>query len=1199
MNYLIDWFSEWPNNLTIELTTGTCNLSQVLNFAGVSNITIRGKGSQQTRILCNRTNAGLVFNKSSNVELYDFTIDSCGANTEAKHVIGNASKSIAIIQTNDVVMQGLAIINSHGYGLLMHNSFGHVILDGLKFYNNRLSGQDLKDRSGGGGLTIVFREHQNQQTSYIITSCRFEDNSGNVERQKRTIFNPVNAEKGGGMSVHYLRNSFDVDVTVYNCSFTNNTGTYGGGLYGRMSHNASNCNLFVSESEFIGNHAEVYGGGGTNVGFTTIDSFPKKHVRPKNSITFGSVLFKGNVGYFGGGASVFGSSSDPIKSAVKSNSVLFENCYFIHNSATRGAAVDVRPYVAMEHGTIFTSVIFSNVTFTENFPTQLDSNENSVFWSSEVMINFDGDVTFTNNKATALYSASALLVFNPYSTVKFLGNSGEKGGAVLLAGESRMQLSNNIHFTFINNSASYYGGAICAQPTQVHGFIFTDSCFLYPDNLPDQDENIYNNITLVFEGNSAATGIGKNIFATSLAPCLGICQYHEKRNISTQEIFDGSCIGKFIFDQGTGNGSIATCPQSIECANFYNPIPGFSLDLKITQIDEMGNNVGGMFILTAKLKNSTSTNTSLEHLMIVQNSVTFRGIPGDSGEISIEISAPINRKKSVHFELANCPPGFTVQDKKCKCSAYDESRRYFGISTCHDKAALITLGYWAGYYDNDSSALFTGNCVAAFCNYSAKDLMRGQHLLPSTTVTKDELEKAVCGDSRRGVLCGICAHNFTMLFHSQEYKCYNKSLVNCFYGIPLYIVSELLPVTVLFLVILIFNINLTSGALYSFVFYAQVFNSQYVTAFGTAEVQNKIANSILTILKVAYGFFNMNMLNIDSLSFCLISDANAMDLFMFQYGTTLYAVLLVIVTVLVLRLHSCYCCVKLGRCCGRRNIRGSIVDGLSAFLVLCYFQCTRTTFNILSPVTLKGIGEKNYETVLLFNGDAKFFGLKHLPYAIPAIFCLIVVIIPPPCILVLEPVFTKLCSLKIMNRKVTYFYTKGRMKIMPFLDSFQGSFKDNYRSFAGLYFFYRVIITATYMSATVFSSFVFVEITLFIIIFTHAMFRPYKKLWHSLLDIGILINLLYVNTTTLLHYAAIVWGDVDASSEAKMLVWLQIMAAFLPIAYLVIYAVIATYRNCKSFNQQSPTRTRFSVELPDDSTDLPARLLESRDYNTF
>ena len=69
------------------------------------------------------------------------------------------------------------------------------------------------------------------------------------------------------------------------------------------------------------------------------------------------------------------------------------------------------------------------------------------------------------------------------------------------------------------------------------------------------------------------------------------------------------------------------------------------------------------------------------------------------------------------------------------------------------------------------------------------------------------------------------------------------------------------------------------------------------------------------------------MLNIDGLSFCIISDANVMDIFMFNYCTVLYSVMLVIATVLVLRLHSCYCCVKLGHRCGRRMMRKMMVTG--------------------------------------------------------------------------------------------------------------------------------------------------------------------------------------------------------------------------------------------------------------------------------
>ena len=231
-----------------------------------------------------------------------------------------------------------------------------------------------------------------------------------------------------------------------------------------------------------------------------------------------------------------------------------------------------------------------------------------------------------------------------------------------------------------------------------------------------------------------------------------------------------------------------------------------------------------------------------------------------------------------------------------------------------------------------------------------------------------------------------------MLYHSRSFECSNQESVNCSLGILLYAVSELLPVTILFLVVLIFNISLTSGALYSFILYVQILDSLFVDAFGAIEVSNMIAKQLLNVFRIVYGLFNLNMLNINGLSFCLISDANVVHLLMFQYGTVVYAVLLVIVTILLLRLHSCYYCVKLGKLCGRRNIRGSIVDGLTTFLVLCYFMCTKTTFQILVPVTLRGIGETRRQTVPLFLGDERYLGKEHLPFAIPAMFCLLIVI---------------------------------------------------------------------------------------------------------------------------------------------------------------------------------------------------------------
>ena len=49
----------------------------------------------------------------------------------------------------------------------------------------------------------------------------------------------------------------------------------------------------------------------------------------------------------------------------------------------------------------------------------------------------------------------------------------------------------------------------------------------------------------------------------------------------------------------------------------------------------------------------------------------------ESDAIVIENVAPIVRKKQVNFTLANCPPGFMLQIKICKC-LYD-SANYLGI----------------------------------------------------------------------------------------------------------------------------------------------------------------------------------------------------------------------------------------------------------------------------------------------------------------------------------------------------------------------------------------------------------------------------------------------------------------------------------------------------------------------------------------
>ena len=248
----------------------------------------------------------------------------------------------------------------------------------------------------------------------------------------------------------------------------------------------------------------------------------------------------------------------------------------------------------------------------------------------------------------------------------------------------------------------------------------------------------------------------------------------------------------------------------------------------------------------------------------------------------------------------------------------------------------------------------------------------------------------------------------------------------------------------------------------------------------------------------------------------------------------------------------------------------------------------------MNSATIRGKDGKFLRSAPWFLGDAEYFDNNHLPYAIPAIFCLIVVIIPPPCILVLEPVFTKLFNLPIWGANITNLYTKVRMKLMPFLDSFQSSFKNKYRFFAGLYFVYRIAVSACSL-APIFSGLVAVEKVIFIMTLIHAVLHPHKEHWHNILEVALFLNLLFINNTTLLMYASHAWGSADSESEVQPLVWLQIIAMCLPIVFLVAYTVVSAYQNLKSHNFSNKSlnpRSYKSLTDSQKSMGFPARLLD-------
>ena len=88
------------------------------------------------------------------------------------------------------------------------------------------------------------------------------------------------------------------------------------------------------------------------------------------------------------------------------------------------------------------------------------------------------------------------------------------------------------------------------------------------------------------------------------------------------------------------------------------------------------------------------------------------------------------------------------------------------------------------------------------------------------------------------------------------------------------------------------------------------------------------------------------------------------------------------------------------------------------------------------------------------------------------------------------------------------------------LDTFQSSFREKYRFFAGLYFLYRTAVVGAFaVTRTVLQFYSTAQLLLIIAMALHAVFQPYKERAHNIIDGLLLTNLAIINAISLYNYS--------------------------------------------------------------------------------
>ena len=706
-----------------------------------------------------------------------------------------------------------------------------------------------------------------------------------------------------------------------------------------------------------------------------------------------------------------GSRSKTVKNL---NTIEVSNCSWINNTGDVGAAVQFsRNYYDIISRGSLPQVNFFDCQFVSNKNRDIDQQEPSssvlkwvgvgVFFCEYFDINFSGQVQFLQNSGSAIGAIDTVITFFECN-VSFISNKGYYGGAIALMDLSDLNFNPGSIVLFANNSATEHGGAVYSH---IHGkntpeLLSAASC-PFRQYTTFEDPSTWN-VTITFSNNSATRG--QSIYMTSLEPCQ-IAFSQTSIKIESNCVFS-KFNSTFIFldddkEQVATAGSKYTFTSDLLCV-----IPSKEYHLPITFQDEMDQPVTDLYFQVISETKDTIQLTE-GSFCISNNMLTMNGKIGETGTLRIQTVGLPALSFKINVSICDCPPGYTshaVSNSSeivtCQCDA----ENYFGLTNCKSKDFSVNVkrGIWVGYLNN---TLVTTDCPLWYCDYNTT---HPTYPLPSYNGSINysaTLQEFICAENREGFLCGKCVESKTVYCCAEANHCRDNYL--CGIGWLFFILSNILPVTLMFLFITGFGINLTTGYLRGFLLFCQILLSINIQMGGLVILPGPV-ETLNNIWKFIYDIFRLRFFHNGVFAYCLFPGATALDLLLIQYISTIYAFLMILVVVLLFD-RCALKCSSLRRRVKFSTAKQSVVNGMSALLILTYGNCTDVTFRLLNYSTVYTVNKAALPKQYVYlDGEIEFLSKEHLPYAIPAIFSLFTVVLPPLIVFLVCPLLHKVLA---------------------------------------------------------------------------------------------------------------------------------------------------------------------------------------------
>ena len=474
-----------------------------------------------------------------------------------------------------------------------------------------------------------------------------------------------------------------------------------------------------------------------------------------------------------------------------------------------------------------------------------------------------------------------------------------------------------------------------------------------------------------------------------------------------------------------------------------------------------------------------------------------------------------------------CPP-WSIPDNSsntgCSCGiAFREEIK------CSSKQTLLQFGFCMTY-DNVTETTQYAKCPYA-AEYPTADQVYIK--LPQNVSLLNDF---MCGPlNREGTLCGRCKPEYGPALYSYTLQC--ERCWDHGYGWALYFAIELLPITVLYLLVMVFHIRATCSALSALVFMSQV--AVYTVRLHTPlhmYIKNEVKGFPYTVMQVLLtlcGIWSLDFFRSVVPPFCVSSSLNNIHALSLEYLVAIYPICLIAITHTCIKLHNNNFrplvwlwkpfhrhVANIRRRC-MWDSRASIINAFATFLLLSYSKILFVSFTLVYTVKIRYSNGKK-KCILYYDQTVDCHDQAHFIFPTLAICVLIVFIISPVLLLILYPT-------RLFRRCIMFCGSRRWNALRTFVEAFQGEYKDgtngtcDLRIFSALFFILRILALVSYLQHHYRTQWpllwiqVVVTVTVLCVI---TITRPYKENYRNIVDSLMLtvIVLLILIFITILYF---------------------------------------------------------------------------------